>query len=459
MAIAGKTFTVAQAGAAPASRIVRVAPASGAPGSVISATVEMLAQGDENALGFSLNFDPAVLSYTQAELGDGALGALLNLNTSQTAQGRLGVALALPAGQMFVRGARRMVVVNLTIASGATAPNAAINFSDQPIARAIADVNANTLAADYVAGLVTITSGASAFEADVAPRPGGNGAVTITDWVQAGRFVAGLDTAAPGGEFQRADCAPKNTLGDGLLTISDWVQAGRYAAGLDAGAPAGGPSIPAGQVTMANSRRFYEGELEGQGAANDKPARSLRLTQIEFEPGRGGTLAIEFDAAGDENALGFSLEFDASQLRLVRVAPGAAVNDLAININSDEAAQGRLGFAMALPPGRTIAPGAHQLAVVIFAALENEEWDSLDIGFGDYPVAREVTGVEANVLPARYAGETQLRRDKRRQRTEGEPGQDSTRISIQPSAFGLMSGKLQFVAGFGKGLFHQATTN
>ncbi len=49
------------------------------------------------------------------------------------------------------------------------------------------------------------------YEADVAPRPlgNGNGLVTILDWGQMGRFAAGLDTPAVGSEFQRADCAPR----------------------------------------------------------------------------------------------------------------------------------------------------------------------------------------------------------------------------------------------------------
>jgi hypothetical protein len=85
------------------------------------------------------------------------------------------------------------------------------------------------------------------YEGDVAPRPNGsnNGTVTIADWVQVGRFVAGLDIPSCGSEFQRADVAPRNTLGDGRITISDWVQAGRYVAGLDPVTPAGGPVCPA----------------------------------------------------------------------------------------------------------------------------------------------------------------------------------------------------------------------
>ncbi|MBX3278401.1 MAG: hypothetical protein KF868_10405 [Acidobacteria bacterium] len=84
------------------------------------------------------------------------------------------------------------------------------------------------------------------YEADVAPRPDGSntGSVTLADWVQVGRYAVGLDPISPGSEFQRADCAPKATLGDGRITLADWVQAGLYAAGVDAPVRAGGPVAP-----------------------------------------------------------------------------------------------------------------------------------------------------------------------------------------------------------------------
>ncbi|HSE20029.1 MAG TPA: hypothetical protein VLB68_00170, partial [Pyrinomonadaceae bacterium] len=95
---------------------------------------------------------------------------------------------------------------------------------------------------------VTFTINSGGFEGDVSPRPNGNntGSVSISDWVQVGRFAAGLDTPAAGSEFQRADCAPRTTLGNGSISISDWVQAGRYAAGLDPVPGAGGPTAPGG---------------------------------------------------------------------------------------------------------------------------------------------------------------------------------------------------------------------
>jgi hypothetical protein len=60
-------------------------------------------------------------------------------------------------------------------------------------------------AAPARADAVTQTPLSSALEADVAPRPGGNDAVTVSDWVQVGRFAAGLDDAEFGSEFMRAD--------------------------------------------------------------------------------------------------------------------------------------------------------------------------------------------------------------------------------------------------------------
>ncbi|NBO56677.1 MAG: hypothetical protein EBU84_19260 [Actinobacteria bacterium] len=63
-----------------------------------------------------------------------------------------------------------------------------------------------------------------------------------------GRIVAGLDPKPTGADFLKTDCAPRlNTdgslrLGNGSLSVADWVQAGRYAAGLDPLTPVGGPS-------------------------------------------------------------------------------------------------------------------------------------------------------------------------------------------------------------------------
>ncbi len=166
-----------------------------------------------------------LLGNPQAALGADASGATLNLNLSQTAQGRLGLLLALPSGQSFAPGKNQLVVVSFAVAAGAAATSTSVDFADQPVTRELVDLSANVLpVAVYASGLVTITA-AQGFEADVAPRPNGsnNGAITAADWVQVGRFAAGLDVATMAVKFQRADCAPRETLGDGRITIADWV--------------------------------------------------------------------------------------------------------------------------------------------------------------------------------------------------------------------------------------------
>ena len=262
LTIGTQTFTVRQAGVA-TPRLIRVNATNAAPGSSgVPVAVELVAQGDENALGFTLSFDPAVLSNPQAALGSDAVGAQLAANTNQTAQGRLGLAVALPAGQKFAAGTRQLTVVTFSIAAAAPAGMTMLDFDDLPSAREVSDVSAVALPASYQGGAMSVVPGV---EGDVAPRPQGNGSVTITDWVQVGRLVAGLDAAAPGVEFQRADCAPRDTRGDGRLTVSDWTQAGRYSIGTDAAVAAGGPVLAV--VSSALARQADGASRNGALAA------------------------------------------------------------------------------------------------------------------------------------------------------------------------------------------------
>ncbi len=138
------------------AREVRVVSTSAPAGQTVNVAIELVSLGNENAIGFSLNFPTAALSNPVAVLGSGAAGAMLNTNLAQTASGRLGVALALSSGQTFAAGTRQLVVVTFTVAANAAAGPAAITFGDQPIAREISDVTANTLNATFTAGSVTV---------------------------------------------------------------------------------------------------------------------------------------------------------------------------------------------------------------------------------------------------------------------------------------------------------------
>lgn len=219
------------------------------------------------------------------------------------------------------------------------------------------------------------------YEADVAPRGTGGGGVTATDWVQIGRFIAGLESPAAGSEFQRADCAPRATLGDGKIDLADWAQAGRYISGVDALLPTGGPSNPA---PVASARE----------AAREFAAR-FRLEAVT-----GSTVRISLDSPGNEDAAAFSLNFDPSQWRFVgaKTARGGT-----LIVNSLHAAEGRLGFVLtwkhSLPwvrsrPPHLLPSGSGELLWVRFAPVGARNRRAVGVGFGDRPVARQIMATD-----------------------------------------------------------------
>jgi hypothetical protein len=389
---------------------VRVGGGVPAPGTV-SVPIELVARGAENAIGFSLTFDQNILTNPQAALGADAAAAALNTNASQAAQGRLGILLALPAGQSFSAGTRQLLTVAFTLAPNTTAFSATIGFGDQPITREIADVNANIVTTTFTPATITIQG----YEADVTPRPSGNnnGQVTMADWTQVGRFVAGLDAAALGSEYQRADCAPRSSLGDGRLTASDYTQAGRYAAGLDPAVPAGGPTGPPAATLAATFDADWR-----QTLANDRGEETGFLRAID-EGSAGGThsFAFDLDARGVENAISFSLGFDPRQWRFVSASAGADAGEASIIINDDEGAAGRLGVVIALPAGQALTPGARRIVIINFDQLfENRDNQRLRAGpieFNNYPAACEVADVEANPRPTIFAFGRQSLRGRR----------------------------------------------
>jgi uncharacterized protein (TIGR03437 family) len=137
------------------SREVRVVNTTAVAGQNVNVAIELVSLGNENALGFSLNFNPAILGNPSGALGSGANGATLNFNP-QTASGRIGITLALSAGQSFTAGTRQIVVVTFAVAAGAAAGPTSISFGDAPVIREISDPNANVIAATYTPGTVAI---------------------------------------------------------------------------------------------------------------------------------------------------------------------------------------------------------------------------------------------------------------------------------------------------------------
>jgi hypothetical protein len=379
----------------PASmRVVSVTNAQS--GATVNVPVSLAANGNENGLSFSLDFDTNSLTYVSIALGSGANGATVLTNATQAASGKLGVILALPPGQTFAAGTQEMVEVTFMTAVRTNDVSTTVSFGDVPIVRELSDASGNLLAAAYASGVAWIQ--AAAFEGDVSPRPNGDKALTLRDWVQEGRFVAGLDYPTNASEFQRADCAPRATLGDGAITVIDWVQVGRYAAQLDPLTVAGGPTnyvSPGGNVSKPGSTPVTPHDV----------TCVLAVANTMVIQGSSGTASVLLESMGDENALGFSLVFDPSALNYVSAGLGSASNGVTMFLNDSQAGAGRLGFVLGLGTGQAFVAGSRELVRVTFRAAAGAK-GNCPVSFANQPVVCQMSDANAAPLATGYVNGT-----------------------------------------------------
>jgi hypothetical protein len=309
------------------------------------------------------------------------------VNSSLVWTGRVGVALAYPPQSTFNAGTQEVARLTFYALPLLTPVQAStIVFGDQPVLRELLNSQLQSITANYNNGTVTLVP--TVFESDVAPRPSGNQAVSTADWLQVSRFAARLDTPAFGSEFQRADSAPWATLGDGQLKVTDWVQAGRNLSGLDALLAIGGPSSEVAPV------------LAGPSAS-----RLLRAANTNVPQGEIVTLSVLLEAQGNENAVGFTLNFDQAALGVSGVELGDDAASATLQPNLNQTASGRLGVALSLPTGEAFSSGTKDILRVTLNAASSSA-GSFPIIFGDQLVTRCVSDVLASELPVSFANGT-----------------------------------------------------
>jgi hypothetical protein len=349
----------------------------------VTVPLRMVAGGSENSVSVSVNFPATNLTYASTTLGSNAVGALLTVNTNQAASGKLGLALFFVDSSNFGVGTQELARITFRPSIVTNAVTNALTFGDAPIVRQVADTNFNTLVVQYSNAVVTMPI--TDYEGDVSPRTNGNHVMSISDWTQTGRFVAGLDVVSNTLELLRADCAPRTNGGDGRLSIADWVQAGRYAFGFDPIAAIGGPT----NFTVAETPKL--------------PTRPVSLTLLS-QNGLTNTVAVHLNAQGDENALGFSLSFDPAQLGFVSATVGSGASGSVLNVNSSQAASGRVGIALAQATGGNFAAGDLEVVRVTFVSTGFGGSYNAAVGFDDQPILREIADANATTESASYSG-------------------------------------------------------
>jgi hypothetical protein len=110
--------------------------------------VQLLAEGDEGALVFSVSFDPAILSLASATPGAGTSGAMFMANSTAAATGKLAIALALPSGKSFAAGTNQIAELAFNLVNYSNL--SALAFTNSPALCSVSDVTGSThLSATY----------------------------------------------------------------------------------------------------------------------------------------------------------------------------------------------------------------------------------------------------------------------------------------------------------------------
>ncbi len=376
----------------PSPAWLQIANASAEAGHVV-VPISLVAMGTENAIGFSINFDPGLLSYTGIVSSADATSSSMIANTNLLASGKLGLAFTQPVDTCFPAGTQQLAGLGFKVITQTNSAITTLSFGDQPTLREVASPNVELLIANYVSGVVLIPF--AGYEGDVAPlAANGDNVVTILDWVETGRLVAGLDVATNDTIFQRADCAPRATLGDGSLTVADWVQAGRYAAGLDPVAIAGGPIRP---LSAKNPTALKPSALTAQA----ETLRALSLAGASTQAGQAYEVSVQLVSQANENGLEFSLQFDPTILSYVKSTPGAGAGNASLNVNTKQVTNGLLGFVLVLPTASTFAVG-NQTAVKLSFNVAASAIGHSQVAFTNSPLPQQLVDVNASELEASY---------------------------------------------------------
>ena len=353
-------------------------------GSTITLPISMNALGVENTFVGSVGYDPTKLAVNHVQLGQATVGAYLQEIDTQTNNGFVGFAILLSYGSTIPAGTQEVAEVVFQALPVTNNTTVNLTFGDTPSALQVVDNNLNLLPAVYQGGSILLTP--AEYAADVYPRFNGDHQLTLQDWLEEGRMVAGLDTPTNADEFLRADCAPRNAP-DGVLTVADWVQAGRYALGLD---PITLVAPPAAPHLMA----------KGQPKGGPATTRILQVANVSAQRGQSLTVPIQLVGTTNENAVGMTVSYNPNQLRLAGVSGGSALTSGRLIINSNQLT-GKVGLALALSTGATLPAGTNQLALLQFVASTNTS-GTVALTLDDSVVKLQVADLLANSLAATY---------------------------------------------------------
>ena len=135
-------------------REIRIGKAEAANGTV-TVPVEMVTNGDEAGVSFTLEYDASVMANPRVVIGEAApAGSILTVNANE--KGRLGVLVDSNVAAGASSTARRIVMVTFDV-TAETAGRTAISFTDALAVRSLAGVNGELLKAAFVGSQVELS--------------------------------------------------------------------------------------------------------------------------------------------------------------------------------------------------------------------------------------------------------------------------------------------------------------
>src|SRR5262245_4836515 len=194
--------TSTNAASAQSGRAVRVTNTTACLGGNATVSVELDAQGDENAVSLNLSFNPQILSVVSVNAGSGTAGASFNASPGG---GSIGIDVSLPSGQTFPQGTQQLATITFTASTTAPAGPTPVNFN---LSSQVLDASANPLQTSFASGAVTIRR--PPLVASLSPPSVNAGASTTT------LVINGFNFVDPG---TRVSLRTANNINDKPLTI------------------------------------------------------------------------------------------------------------------------------------------------------------------------------------------------------------------------------------------------
>lgn len=223
------------------------------------------------------------------------------------------------------------------------------------------------LPANAVSQTLTVTtSPVATYSVTLSVSPAAGGTVSGGGSYTAGRTVNVIATPASGYSF------------------SNWTENGQVAsASVNYTFVAG-----ASRVLIANFTRTATGN------------RTIQVGTVSGQPRATLVAPVVLNGTGEENALSFSLSFDATKMRFTGAALGSGASIASLVVNTNQAAAGKVGVVLLLPVNRNFPAGAVELARLTWVAGSSVA--SVPLAFANTPVVKSVSDALGNDLSSQF---------------------------------------------------------